>query len=260
MLQGDTMPGAAPLARRQAAQNITTPRPVASRDKFTERRVFRWFYVWMAVASAVTVFSGFAPSFYLRPRASLPPLAPAVVAHGTIFTSWFVLFLVQTTLVAAGRTRLHRQLGLAALGLAVLIVVSGPAMAIGAARRGTLPGDPLAFLHVILVDVLAFGIFAAAGLYYRHRPEAHKRLMLLATVSILPPAISRWPLAVKQPAVIPIVLVLFVGAMLMHDRLSRGRFHAVSLWGGLALVASGPLRFAVSQTESWHRIAMWLIR
>ena len=84
--------------------------------------------------------------------------------------------------------------------------------------------------------------------------------MLLATVSILPPVVSRCPLAVKQPAVIPIVLVLFVGAMLLHDRLSRGRLHAVSLWGGLALVASGPLRFAVSQTESWHRIAMWLIR
>jgi hypothetical protein len=39
-----------------------------------------------------------------------------------------------------------------------------------------------------LADILVFGGFVAAGLCYRHRPEVHKRLMLLATVGGL-----MWP-------------------------------------------------------------------
>ena len=231
-----------------------------ARHDASARGLTRWFYFGMAVACAVTVFSGFAPSFYLRPSERMPALPPAVVTHGIILTSWFVLFLAQTALVAAGRTRFHRQLGIAALGLAGLIVISGPLIAVGAAKRGHLPGDPLAFLLVILGDILAFAVFVAAGMSYRRRKEIHKRLMLLATVSLLPPAMSRWPWAAKQPAVIGAGVLLFVGAMLVHDRLARRRLHPVSLWGGLALLASGPIRIAASHTETWHRIATWLTR
>jgi hypothetical protein len=219
----------------------------------------RWFYLGMAAACAATVFCGFAPSFFLRPSERLPALAPSIVAHGIILTSWFVLFLAQTALVVADRTRLHRQLGLAALGIALLIVASSPLLAVRAAGRGSLPGDPLAFLLVILGDIVAFGVFVAAGAYYRRRKDTHRRLMLLATVSLLPPAVSRWPLAANHPEVIFVVLIVFIGAMLLHDRLALRRLHAVSLWGGLALLASGPLRIAISQTEAWHRVATWLI-
>ena len=213
----------------------------------------------MALACGVTVFSGFAPSFYLRP-AAMPALRPLVVAHGIVFTSWVLLFLAQTALVAAGRSRLHAQLGLATVGVAVLIVASGPPMAISAARRGVLPGDPLAFLLVILADILGFAVFVAAGLYYRRRTELHKRLMFLATLNLLPAAISRWPIAVTFPPVILGVMALFVAAMPAHDLLVRGRLHVVSLWAGLALLVSQPLRIAISHTDTWHCAATWLIR
>jgi hypothetical protein len=246
---------------RALISNASTTREMAARpEQLAARRPARWFYVGMALACVVTIFSGFAPSFYLRPWAAMPALAPLVVAHGVIFTCWVLLFLAQATLVAEGRIWLHRRLGLAAAGLAVLIVVSGPLTAIGAARQGRLPGDPLAFLLVMLVDLLAFAAFVAAGIYYRRRNEVHKRLMLLAMVSLLPPAINRWPIAVKHPSVFLSVVLIFVAAALVHDLLARRRLHAVTLWGGLALLASLPLRIAISQTEAWHRVASWLIR
>jgi hypothetical protein len=72
-------------------------------------------------------------------------------------------------------------------------------MAVELARRGLPRGEPREFLLVILTDLLLFAIFVAAGIYNRHRSKAHKPLMLLAMVSMLPPSISRWPIAVKHP-------------------------------------------------------------
>ena len=217
----------------------------------------RRFYVGMALAALVVIAVGFAPTFYLRPR-SLAPLPPLVVAHGLIFTAWILVFLAQTSLIAAGRTALHRKLGFMGLGLAVVMLVMGPLIAISAARRGVLPGDPLAFLLVPVMDVVLFAAFVSLAYYYRRRPELHKRWMLLAITSLLPPAISRWSIAASRPMVILGVLLLFLAARPIADRLAGARMHPVSLWGGLFLAASLPLRFAVAQTEGWHRVARWL--
>jgi hypothetical protein len=213
----------------------------------------------MAVAALVTLFFSFAPSFYLRP-ATKPALSLRVVAHGTLFSSWFILFLVQTGLAATGRIRLHRWIGFAAASAALLMVVTGPFLAIGLARRGLPPGDPLAFMLIVLVDLLVFGIFVGAGIYYRKERDVHKRLMLLATISILPPGISRWPIAVRHVAVIPAVLILFLALAAANDLWTRRRIHSTTLWGGLGLVASIPLRFAIASTGTWHHIASWLTR
>jgi hypothetical protein len=237
--------------------NASTSRVAVHVDARAQRPV-RGFYVGMAIAFLVAVFAGFARSFYLRPTTT-PPLAPLVVVHGIVFSGWVLLFLAQATLVAAGRTSLHRWLGAAGAGLAILMVGLGLVIAFPAAKRGSLPGDPIAFLLVILVDLLLFAVFVAAAIHQRRRSEAHKRLMLLATVSLLPPAISRWPIAVDRPAVIAAVIIAFLAAAALHDVVGRRRVHPVSLWGGLTVLVSIPLRFAISQSEAWHRAARWLI-
>lgn len=223
-------------------------------------RSARWFYVGISVAVLGTIGAGFGPSFYVRP-ATTTALAPRVVAHGILFSGWVLLFLVQTALVASGQTKVHRRLGVAAAGLAVIMLVTAPSMAVALARRGLPPGQPLEFLLVILTDLLLFGVFVGAGIYNRRRSETHKRFMVLAMVSLLPPGISRWPIAVKHP--VPVVLgvmLLFLAAAPIGDLLARRRLDGVSLWGGLAVLVSLPLRFAVAQTAAWHTVARWLIR
>ena len=71
------------------------------------------FYSGMAIAAAVVVFAGFAPTYFLKPAFGGPPLPPLLHVHGLIFTSWMVLFIVQARLIAGRRTPLHRRLGVA---------------------------------------------------------------------------------------------------------------------------------------------------
>lgn len=254
----------APASRRTAITlPLTTSPSIAAiagrRYETAASRVDRWFYIGITVAALGAIVIGFGPSFY-RPG-TLPTLAPCVVMHGLLFSSWVVLFLVQASLVAAGKPKLHRRLGVAAAGLAVIMVVTAPPMAVALARRGLPPGEPLEFLLVILTDLLLFGAFVGAGLYNRRRSETHKRLMVLAMVSLLPPGISRWPIAVKHPApVIMGVMLVFLAAAPICDLLAGRRLNRVSLWGGIAVLVSLPLRFAAAQTAVWRMFANWLIR
>jgi hypothetical protein len=68
------------------------------------------FFSGMAVLILGAVFLGFARSYYLAGvfKAPLPNLI--VHIHGAVFSSWILLLIAQTSLVAAGRIDLHRRL------------------------------------------------------------------------------------------------------------------------------------------------------
>jgi len=162
----------------------------------SDRSRERIFYTGIATLCAAVIFAGFFRTYYLKALFANLPLTPLVHLHGIVFTCWLVLFITQTTLVAAKRTDLHRRLGVFSAVLAGVMIVVGPMTAIAAAKRGFgVPGrpSPLVFLTIPMFDILVFAILVATGLSYRQRPDMHKRLMLLATVSILPPGIARLP-------------------------------------------------------------------
>jgi hypothetical protein len=156
------------------------------------RRNDRLFFTGMACAAAITVFAGFAPTYFLR-SAALPALSPLLQVHGLVFTSWISLFLAQTTLVAARRTDLHRRLGIAGAILAVVLVIVGVTAAIDLLRRGVVFNDidPRMFLAIPLGDMVVFPILVTAGIAFRRVAETHKRLMLLATMTLMTAAVAR---------------------------------------------------------------------
>src|ERR1700682_958818 len=107
-----------------AATAVTTPLPqspaIAPLGAYD-----RVFYGGMAIAMALTVLAGVAPTYYLRffgdgPRATVSggPFTSLVHVHGALFTGWVVLFIVQTALVATHRVAVHRRLGVAGAVLA----------------------------------------------------------------------------------------------------------------------------------------------
>jgi uncharacterized membrane protein YozB (DUF420 family) len=224
----------------------------------------RWFFTGMAVASLLTVFIGFAPSYYLGHFFEARPLSTLVHFHGALFTSWILLFLTQTSLIAAGRADLHRRLGVAGGVLAVLMLAVGYLTAVEGARRGvTPPGGPppLVFLAVPIGALVTFAILVGTGLYNRRRSQAHKRLMLLATIVLLTPAIARMRfIGEGGPPVAISGTCLFVVACLIYDRTAHGRVHPTFLWGGLFVMLSLPLRAAIGHTDAWLSFAGWLIR
>jgi len=234
------------------------------RTAFVNRRRERLFYTGMAVAFLLLVFAGFARTYYLRPYFGTPQLTPLLHLHGLIFTSWLVLLLAQTTLIAAKRTAVHRRLGWAGAALAVLMILVGTTTAVVRAKIVEVPpgsASPLAFLTVPLGDMLVFALLIGAGFYYRRRLDVHKRLMLLATIAILPAAVARLPFDFIQQ-VGPLAFFglpdLFILVILLYDLLTRARPHRATVWGGLLLIVSHPLRLVIGNTQAWLSFATWL--
>lgn len=230
----------------------------------------RRFYGGMAMAMGLTVFAGFSSTFYLRfftggPKATLSggPFTTLVFLHGGLFTAWVLLFIVQTALIAGGRVAVHRRLGIAGAVLAAAMIVAGTVLAIATAKRGAGPAgaDPLAFLVIPLFDMILFTTFVTAALARRRDKEAHKRLMLLAYISIIVAAIARLPgvLRAGPPAFFGLTL-LFVAVAGAYDFLSRRRVHEAYLWGGGLIAVSIPLRLAISKTDAWRALAELLTR
>src|SRR5688572_13526918 len=144
------------------------PRPVGARYD-------RPFYTGMAIAAAVVVFAGFAPTYFLRASYQTTPLPTYLQVHGFLFTTWIALFIAQTSLVAARRTNVHRRLGWAMAALAVVMVVVGTTAGIWSMRRQVEAGfaqQAQAFLTTPLFSMVAFAAFVAAAIRFRaiHRP------------------------------------------------------------------------------------------
>jgi hypothetical protein len=226
-----------------------------------DRRV----YIWFAVFMPIIVLAGFARSYYLKGFFGFQALPSLLVhLHGIVMTSWVVLFVTQVTLVGNGRTRTHQRLGVFGAILAVLIVIVGVLTAIAGAARDATPGPPaLQFLAVPLFDMLSFTILVGTALYLRRRRlDIHKRLMLLAAVNLLAPAIARIPLHFIEtggPLAFFGLTDLCLLACVGFDTIKNRRLHPAFLWGTLFIIASQPLRLMLSGTDIWLRFATMLV-
>jgi len=239
------------------------------------------FYVYSAAVLLLIVIIGFAPTFYLRPmfggpdyswRGGVPELSWRVFVHGLILTAWFLVFALQAALVAARRTALHRALGWAGAAIGLAVIVSGGiatpyALAANAARGVARPaGGASIIAWSNTTSIVAFAILLAAAIVLRRRPGTHKRLMLLASISIIQPAfgrIFRWPVF-EAPGLEGVMLSVFapfalVGALIVYDLLSRKSLHPATVTGGAifgGLKLGGVLVLAPSGLGPWLVRAM----
>jgi hypothetical protein len=224
----------------------------------------RRLYIWFAALMPLIVLAGFARTYYLKGFFGTPTLPSLLVhLHGLVMTTWVVLFITQVSLVATRRTRTHMRLGVFGAVLAGLVVVVGVATAVFAAARGGSPGPPpLQFLVVPLVDMLIFAILIGSALYYRRRLDIHKRLMLLAAVNLLAPAIARIPFNFIQtggPLAFFGLTDLVLLACVAFDTIKHRRLHPVFLWGAVFIIALQPLRLMLAGTDVWMRFATALV-
>ena len=207
-----------------------------------KRRFENLFFSGMAVLILVTVFLGFARSYYLAGvfKAPLPSLV--IHIHGAVFSSWILLLLAQTSLVAAGRVDPHRSLGLLGFGLACLVVIVGLLAATNSLARHFATGEPgveaRAFYAVPIVDMLVFSTLIYFAFRQRFNPAAHKRLILIATITLLDAAFSRWPIPVAwwdlrlaQMCCYALLLLLVA-----YDLWSTGRVQRATLFASPFLI------------------------
>lgn len=225
------------------------------------------FQVIAVAALAAAVFVGFAKTYYFRIFFDSKPLAQAAHLHGIIATVWIALHYIQVRLVAAHRVDIHRRLGIVAACVAVLLAVQAVSLAVGNAAAGHAPPgrDPLQFLSVPLGTTSMFTLFVGSALALRSQREWHKRLMLLATMTLLVPAMGRLDFQVMQPlglprlVLAPAVTFAFIAWACAHDWRQRGRVHPAYIVGGILLLASLPVRRWIGLTDAWLPIARWLV-
>lgn len=226
----------------------------------------RRFYTGMSLALLAVVFVGFSRSFFQRPLfPNWPaPAEPIFYVHGAVFAAWIGLLVVQARLVAGGRTDLHRKVGGFGVVLAAAMLVLGTLGALVAAGRATgfvgVPVPPLSFLAVPLFDMALFGLFVGLAIAKRGEPQSHKRWMLIGTFNLIAAALARWPWVMNYgPAAYFGLTDLFLVPLVIWDFRTRRKLHPVTLWGGLLLVCSQPLRLLVSGTAAWLAFARWAV-
>lgn len=232
------------------------------------------FYAVMAVIVFAIAVLGFVPTYFMPLAGGTFEAPPIVHIHGLLFFSWTLFFCLQTWLVYAGRTPSHREWGMAGIALATAMVFSVFIAAGAMIHLRTAAGHgpaALGFTWVQVGGMLFFGGAIAAAIVNVRQPDVHKRLMLLATISLLDAPIARWvlgftgqiPEAGAPPAVAPIFIAslladLLLVAAIVFDWRTRGRPHNVYLIGGAILFAYQATRTTVSETAAWHSIAAWI--
>lgn len=242
----------------------TMPTPRAFRTTPADHR----FFSAMSIIAATVVLTGFGRTYAPKVIAGTPAVPSVIHLHAAVFTVWLGLFIAQARLVARGRTDVHRRLGRASVAFAALMLVVGVRAAVTVARAGHrgIPGvefpTPEGFLLLNLASVSVFTLLVAAGWAFRRQPQAHKRLMLMATVvGLMPPGISRLPVASGHMPIIAATVTAFVLAGPAYDLLTRRRLHPAYV-PGLVLFAAilPPVVTAVSATSAWQAVAAWLMR
>ena len=239
---------------------------LAPRNRAADRR----YYAVAGVVAFAIVFAGFAPSYYLKVLFDAQPLTGLVHVHGLMMTGWFVLFFTQACLIAKHRVDIHRRLGIfGAVYAAVLVIVAAVTVFRFAAHSVHDPADAgarerfaLLILGYDVVLLIVFVALAGTAIALRHHSDVHKRLMLLTTLTLISVAIGRIPAAFLREDQFRITLLLSdlcVIAFALTDTVRNRRLHPAFAWGTLLIVASTWLASLGVQTQTWIRIATWLV-
>jgi hypothetical protein len=230
------------------------------------RRYDHYFFSITAFLMLVSVFIGFAPSYFLAGvfRAPLPNLL--IHIHGAAFTAWIILLITQTSLVAAGRADIHRKLGITGFFLGCLMVVLGilagtDSLIRHAGQLDPFGRDPKAFYLVPLSEMVLFAAFLYFAFRARRDSPAHKRYIYIATTTLMVAAIARWPLAFSTRNILVCSMLsdIFLLFLLTYDLWSLRKIHRVTLWAGAVLIVVQQIRLPLAKTALWHSFADWVI-
>ena len=242
----------------------------------------RWFYHWMALTCLAISVIGFLPTFFLPVVQGTFGREPIVYVHGLLFFAWMIFFATQTWLAASGRVLAHREWGL--LGIAIATAMFFSVVTVAIVRLNQPIGRPAWLVWGDISSMLYFETCIALALMNVRRPDTHKRLMLLATVSTLGAPIGRWvflllgppPFLVDAqlasasagPPTNPILyvllnpnnfVILLVVVALVFDWRTRRRVSPAYVAGLLAFIANSYVMGGlIGATPAWAAAVGWL--
>jgi hypothetical protein len=223
------------------------------------------FFSAMALLILGSVLLGFGRSYYFAGVFHAPLPNPLVHVHAAVFSAWILLLIVQTSLVSAGRVDLHRRLGIFGAALAGAMVVLAILVATDSLARGFRPPgsglDPRSFYSIPVFSTAVFCVLIFWALRERADGPAHKRLILIATISLMGPAVNRWSfLPIGHRGLFTSLIVdFFILLIVGFDLWSIRSIHRATVKGGLFMIIAHQLMFPIGRTQVWHRFAEWVL-
>lgn len=238
-------------------------------DTATAQRQPSNFFASTALLMAALIFLSFPLTYYLPVLSRSHSFQLLVHVHGLACFAWIALLAWQARLVVAGRVARHREIGLAGFALSGGLIVTGYWVAQRAGENRLAQGEaqPWEFSFFNLIDISLFAVLmiGAILLVSRHR-DWHRRLIYVAAICLVAPALTRWTLKLPLPNPLVVdllayllVTVPFLIALALHDRRVLGRVHAAT-WTAMAMVL--PLQLSspwIARSAWWNGIAPTLL-
>jgi len=224
----------------------------------------RVFFSVMPFVMLAMVLYGFARTYFLVGMVAAPLPNKLIHVHGAAFTSWMILLIVQTALVSTKKVKLHMTLGLFGFALAVAMVVLGTLAAVDAMRRGeTVLGlDPQTFFVIPVTGMVLFGTLVFFAFKLRRHTEAHKRLILMATMALMDAAIGRW----QHPAILQripptqdLVMLALLLTLVVFDLFNLHRVSKYTWRGALFVMVLHLVRVPLGHSAAWHAMTRHLL-
>jgi hypothetical protein len=245
------------MATEQVVLAATAKQSGARKASALSRFLIKYFYFFMSLLITAVVIYGFSHTIDHLLIHATPPRPWILWVHGIVFSGWLVFFIFQSALVRSGNVKLHRLTGWFGAGLGVLIPVLGIWTAIVMARfrivyfhqTGVKP-----FFAISALDMTSFTILLWLAIYWRKRPEYHRRLVLIATCALTNAAFARFPM-MPQPhawSYTGVDALILLGAA--RDLIVNRKIHAVYRYALPALIACQILAVQLA----FHHPASWL--
>ncbi len=216
--------------------------------------VQRYFYFAMSLLMAAIVVTGFRRTVNENLFHPAVPRPFILWIHGAAFSGWVIFFIFQSTLVRVHKVSWHRFMGWFGAGLAAVMVPLGTATAIIMDRFDTVQlhqsgGD--AFLSIPFYDMIAFGVLIALAIYWRRRPELHRRLIFIATCGLMDAPVARFDYVFDHNLFFP-CLDLLIALGVARDLLVDRRVHKVYRYAlPLLIVGQSLAIYMWRQNPSW---------
>ncbi len=231
--------------------------------EFLARLKQRPLYSALGVLMILIAAAGFVPESIWMVRVHAVPRYAIVHVHAVVFAGWLLLFLLQAVLAATGHILWHRRMGNILLAYALLMFAAGVLVTLNRffyeEQAGALAVARKTNLSPVL-DMLVFPPFFCVAWLYRHKPEIHKRLMVVTATIVLYAAVVRIiPVRASHSIVVTMVvwsLPILVG--MVHDLLTKRAVHQAYVVGLMAIVVLS-MRPMLEDSAPWKGATNWAI-
>jgi len=199
----------------------------------------RYFYFSMSLVFAATVLAGFSQTVNANLFHANPPKPTLLWIHGAVFSLWVLFFILQSALVRVKKVAIHRLLGWFGSALAAIMFVLGLTIAVIMARFDTSvlhQKDAQAFLAIPFADMLLFGTCIALAIYWRKKPDYHRRLVFIGSAMLMDAALGRFDFIFNNNLLYPAV-DCFILLGLLRDRIVDGRINKLYLYALPPIIA-----------------------